>query len=392
MITLYPKAVVLTNTHPFGGTDMMARSLAAALQANGYEAQIVNINDPDLRRHLPTLQDPHAELMITTGTLPLTLQIDQTPLWRLVPAETDFIAYLIDAWPYDYVRVAACRDFLNDWTRMPNLHVASLERNDARLIGERAHYFPTGAYSAPRRRGPKAFGDRLLIWASANKELAVTRFHDDFESTISGNNPWSLEPRRIATIAEALRHTNIVHGLSAVACAFGEPAQSLVRPEAMTALCAIDSCLKRYRRVKVARALRGLPVDFYGENWEQHVGGTESFRFCKPDPDHNHAFSHVCQHYAGLVNFDPNFGHGTNERAVSALAMGVPIASNFNVRTDHAVGCFPYHFSDESIRFAAERVLSFEGTLAPDAQHTWEYLVRKLLGEISTDHSVRGTP
>jgi hypothetical protein len=383
MITLYPKAVVLTNSHPFGGTDMMALSLAAALQANGYEAHVVNINDADLRRHLPTLQDPQVELMITTGTLPLTLQIDQMPLWRVVAGKTDFVAYIIDAWPYDYVRVASCRDFLNDWTRMPNLHVASLERNDAGLIGQRAHYFPTGAYSAPWRRGPKAFGDRLMIWASANKELAVTRFHDDFESTIVANNPWGLEPRRIATIAEALRHTTIVHGLSAVAYAFDEPVQSLVRPEAMTALCAIDSCLKRYRRVKVARALRGLPVDFYGQNWDQHVGGTESFRFCKPDPDHNHAFSHICQHYAGLVNFDPNFGHGTNERAVSALAMGIPIANNFNVRTDDAIGCFPYHFSDESIRFAAGKVLSHQGPVGIDARHTWEYLVRNLLSDIA---------
>jgi len=385
MIKLYPNAVVLTNSHPFGGTEMMARSLAGALLTNGYDPLVVNINDPDPQRYLPILQHRDVELMITTGTLPLMLQIDQTPLWRVVAPQTDYIAYVIDAWPYDYVRVAACRDFLNDWTRMPNLHVASLERNDAQLIGARAHYFPTGAYSAPRRRGPKEHPDRLMIWASANKELAVTALHDEFEKTLADNNPWGLDSGRIGTVSEALRHTTTIHGLTAVAQAFGEPVQSLARPEFMTALCAIDSCLKRYRRVKVARALRGLPVDFYGENWEQHVGDCESFRFRKPDPDHNHAFSHICQHYAGLVNFDPNFGHGTNERAVSALAMGIPIANNFNIRTDHALGCFPYHFSDESIRFAAERVLAFEGSVAPDAQHTWEYLVRQLLGEIAKD-------
>jgi hypothetical protein len=362
---------------------MMARSLAAALQANGYEAHVVNISDPDLRRHLPLLQDRDVELMITTGTLPLTLQIDQTPLWRRIGPHVDFITYIIDAWPYDPVRVPPLRDFLGDWERMPNLHLASLERNDARLIGARAHYFPTGAYSAPWRRGPKAHPDRLMIWASANKELAVTPLHDEFEKTIAENNFWGLDGRRIAAVSEALRHTTTVHGLSAVAAAFNEPLPSLVQPGALPALCAIDSCLKRYRRVKVARALRGMPVDFYGENWQQHVGDTPSFRFCKPDPDHNHAFSHICQHYAGLVNFDPNFGHGTNERAVSALAMGIPIANNFNLRTDHAAGCFAYHFSDESIRFAAERALAFRGTLEPDPAHTWEYLVRRLLAEIS---------
>jgi hypothetical protein len=383
MINLYPKAVVLTNSHPFGGTEMMARSLASALAANGYEAHIVNISDGDLNRHLPVLRDPELALAITTGTLPLSLQINQTPLWRVIPATADFITYIIDAWPYDHVRVPFLRDFLADWKTQPNLHVADLERNDAGLIGARAHYFPTGAYSAPRRREPKANPDRLMIWASANKELAVTPIHDAFEQTIRDNNHWGLDERRIASIGEALRHTTVVHGLSAMARAFGVPLQALVQPEAMTALCAIDSCLKRYRRVKVAQALRGLPVDFYGENWEQHVGDCESFRFYKPVPDHNHTFSHVCQHYAGLVNFDPNFGHGTNERAVSALAMGIPIANNFNIRTDSAVGCFPYHFNDESIRFAAEQLLGYEGVVPVDAQHTWEYLVRVLLRDVS---------
>ena len=54
MIKLYPKAVVLTNHHPFGGTEMMARSIASALVANGYDAQVLNINDHDTRaRYAP---------------------------------------------------------------------------------------------------------------------------------------------------------------------------------------------------------------------------------------------------------------------------------------------------------------------------------------------------
>jgi len=383
MITLYPTAVVLTNSHPYGGTEMMARSLASALLANGYAATIVNMNDAELNRHVPVLLDPALALVITTGTVPLSLELNGVPLWRAVPAQTDFITYIIDAWPYDYVRVPPLRSFLEDWKTQPNLHMAGLEYNDACLIGARAHYMPTGAYSAPAPRGPRESPDRLMIWASANKELSVTAIHDGFEETLAGNNHWGLEPDRIRTIAEALRYTNVVHGLSAMAAAFGLTLAELVQPDALVALCALDSCLKRYRRVKVAKALRGLPVDIYGENWEQHVGDCSSFRFFKPVPDHNHAFSHVVQHYAGLVNFDPNFGHGTNERIVSSLAMGVPAANNFNVRTDAAVGCFPYHFSDASIRHAAEQVLAYRGPVPVDARHTWEYLVRDLLGGIA---------
>jgi hypothetical protein len=383
MNALYSKAVVLTNSHPFGGTEMMARSLAAALLANGYDPTVVNINDADLQRHEALLRDPEVALMITTGTLPLALQVDGKPLWRAIRPQTDFVTYIIDAWPYDFVRVPSCREFLQDWGRAANLHLASLERNDAELIGPRAHYFPTGAYSAPRRRGAKTHPDRLMIWASVAQELAVSEFDDDFAETLRLNNAWGLDEKRIRRIGEALRHSTRIHGLSAVVHAFEEPTEAVIKPETMVALCAIDSCLKRYRRLKVAYALRGLPVDIYGRNWEQYVGNVASFRFRTPEPDHNHAFSHICQHYAGLVNFDPNFGHGTNERAVSALAAGIPIANNFNLRTDGAAGCFPYHFTDDSIRFAAEQALRFRGEIEPDPNHAWEYLVRRLLAGIA---------
>lgn len=386
MIQMYPKAVVLTNRHPFGGTEMMAQSLASALDANGYDSHIVSINDATFEKLSGLLKDPQLALVMTTGTLPLQVAVAGVPIWRAVPAKVDFITYIIDAWPYDAVRVEACGPFMADWQRMPNLHMASLEANDARLIGARAHYMPSGAYPAPRRRGAKLHPERLLVWASANKELAVTPVHDAFEETIAANNVWALDERRIARVGEALRHTKVVHGLGAIAAALEEPLDEVVQPGALIALCAIDSCLKRYRRVKVVQALKGLPVDIYGENWQQHVGGTPSFRLLTPNPNHNHAFSHLCQHYAGLVNFDPNFGHGTNERAVSALALGIPIANNHNARTDASVGCIPYHFDDASIRTAAEKLLAYRGDVPLDSGNTWEYLVGRLLAEIAAEN------
>ena len=316
MIQMYPKAVVLTTPHPYGGTEMMAQSLAAALDANGYDSHIVNIGDASFQTLSGLLVDPALALVMTCGTPPLQVCSNQVPIWRVVAPSVQFIAYIIDAWPYDYVRVDACRQFVDDLQSMPNLHLAAVEANDARLIGPRAHYLPTGAYLAPRRREPKAHPDRLMIWGSANVELAVTPVHARFEETLAANNVWGLSAQRIGQVAEALRHTELVHGLSAIAAALGEPVATVAQSKNLIALCAIDSCLKRYRRVKVAQALHGMPVDIYGQNWEQHVGDVASFRLLTPDPNHNHAFSYLCQEYAGLVNFDPNFGHGTNERAL----------------------------------------------------------------------------
>lgn len=393
MIHLYPKAVVLTNRHPYGGTEMMAQSLAAALSNHGYDARVVDIEArADLDALVGLLRDPHLELVITTGTVPLQLQVDRAPIWHAVAPTVQFVMYIIDVWPYDFVRVEACRRFIADWPQRGNLHVASVEANDARLIGPRAHFLPTGAYPAPRRRGAKLYPQRLMIWGSANKELAVTPVHSQFEQTLAANNHWGLDPARIASVAEALRHTEIVHGMGAIAAALEQPLDELMRPQAMAALCALDSCLKRYRRVKVARALKGLPVDIYGENWQQHVDGIDSFRLLTPQPNHNHTFGHLCQHYAGLVNFDPNFGHGTNERAVTALALGVPIANNFNLSTDHAIGCIPYHFSDASIRHAAERLLSYRGEVPLPPQYTWEHRVAGLLAGIAAAPAVPAMP
>ncbi len=384
MIRMYPKAAVLTAHHPFGGTEMMAQSLSYALNANGYDARIINISDASLQELPRILQDPDFRLIMTTGTLPLSITIDNRPVWELIGPQAQFITYVIDAWPYDFVRVKPCRDYLQARRSNPNLHIASLEGNDSRLIGKGVHFMPTGSYPAPWRVGPKESGDRLMIWASANKELAVSALHNEFEATLRDNNVWGFDGDRIRTIGEALRYTTIVHGLSAIADAVGMPVTELVVPEYMTALCAMDSCLKRYRRVKVVMALRGMPVDIYGENWGQYVGNEKSFRLLTPNPNHNHAFSYLVQHYAGLVNFDPNFGNGTNERAVSALAMGIPIANNFNLTTDHLVGVHPYHFSDESIRFAAYKLLSHTDPVPAPQGNTWEGLVGGLLRRIAT--------
>jgi hypothetical protein len=383
MIRMYPKAAVLTNRHPFGGTDMMAQSLASALTAVGYDPRIVNQDDASLQALGSLLGDPDLRLIITTGTVPLSLRVAGQPVWRAMRPDVQFITYIVDAWPYDHVRVAACREFERDWQRMPNLHLASLEGNDARLIGPRAHHMPTGSYPAPWRVGPKQHADRLMVWGSANKELSVTPVHDAFEDTLADNNPWGLDPARRRTVAERLRHTTVTHGLTAIADAMDMPVGELVVEPAMVALCALDSTLKRYRRVKVVKALRGLPVDIYGENWGQHVGDEPSFRLLTPNPNHNHAFSYLCQHYAGLVNFDPNFGDGTNERAISALAMGVAIANNFNLRTNGLDGVIPYHFNDESIRSAAVRLLSHQRPVPTPAGHSWEALVGQLLRQVA---------
>lgn len=122
-------------------------------------------------------------------------------------------------------------------------------------------------------------------------------------------------------------------------------------------------------------------------NHLSHPGANARARLDQPP-----TFSHLCQHCAGHFNFDPNFGHGTNERVVSALADGIPVANNFNLRTDHLTGCTPYRFTDASIRHAAERLLAYCGEVPLPAGNTWEYMVCELLGAIAADSSFQRNP
>jgi hypothetical protein len=90
MIQMYPKAVVLTNRHPFGGTEMMAQSLASALDANGDDSHIVSIDDQTFHGLSALLKDPQLALVMTTGTLPLQVAVGGVPIWRALAPGVQF--------------------------------------------------------------------------------------------------------------------------------------------------------------------------------------------------------------------------------------------------------------------------------------------------------------
>jgi len=246
----------------------------------------------------------------------------------------------------------------------------------------------TGAYAAPRRRGPKAHPDRLMIWGSANKELAVT---DSRRVRANHQRQQSLGPR-----CAPHRHDFRVvaphdhrHRLSAMAHAFNE-ADPIAGSAGRRGRAVCDRLVPETgtggsRWLAPCEACRSIST----EKREQHVATPRSFRFCKPDPDHNHAFSHVCQHYAGLVNFDPNFGHGTNERAVSRARHGNSDRQPTSTSPDNAVGLLPVSFSDINSGSPLSSCWLSRGRLRWMLGNTWS-TDRQLLATDCTEPFVRG--
>lgn len=387
---LHRRALVLSFRHPYGATEMMADSLAAALRLNGYQASTAILNTPTFQQDLAAgLSDPDLELVMCTGSWPLKLVVQSgVPLWRFLPDRVLFVVLVIDALPYDF-RMPFFVSFLQDYAGRGNLVAASFDRITAAILGRHARrkvfYMPHGGYLAPPLREAPRHPDRLMLWASIEAELARSDSTASVLRALEDTNPWGFDPAALRAVADRLLQSGQWHGLQALADAVDMSVEEMLAEEWTEELCVIDSALKRYRRGFLVDALRDFPLDIYGKNWERRVADAPAIRLKTPEPDHNAVFSHVCQHYGGVLNIDPNWGEGTNERAASALAMGARLATSRNPRVDGIAGCFQYDLTRESIRAACEQALNGPRPAPRNAGFAWEYVVSTLLAEIAAD-------
>jgi hypothetical protein len=103
--------------------------------------------------------------------------------------------------------------------------------------------------------------------------------------------------------------------------------------------------------------LHEYPIDIYGKNWERYIDQKKTnLRILTPHPDINKTFSSLCQNYSGIVNMDPNWGYGTNERVVTALHYGIPVCTNRNYSFMDEPGVFQYSLISDSIKVAMNRM------------------------------------
>jgi len=373
---------------------MMAASIAAALKLNGYDATVATMYTPEFGKQLAAaLSEGDLELVVSTGSSPLKVVLNQerTHLWQFIPEHVLFVTIIVDALPYDF-QTSWFLLFMNDFRSSDNLVIVSYEKNIAEILsrfsGKKVYYMPTGATLAPTLREEPEHPDRLMFWGSVEAELAKRDQTSDLLAIIRDNNRWNLSEQQIRKVTDSIIGADEPYALNAVARALDMPVDVMLRNQWIDELCVIDSAIKRYRRALLIESLQDFPLDIYGKNWEKYVSPPSAIRLRQPVPDHNLTFGHICQHYAGVVNIDPNWGEGTNERAITALTMGVRVATNKNKRIENIVGCYQYSLNRESIRAACSQALTGAKPVAPLADATWEYLIGKFLMEVSAD--IRG--
>jgi hypothetical protein len=110
--------------------------------------------------------------------------------------------------------------------------------------------------------------------------------------------------------------------------------ETVLRGDWLAAFVAVDSWIKRDRRIRAVRSLSGLPVDFFGTGWRELLGDVAGFRHVGQVRHDDIAL--LISNYAAVLNFDPNWLGGTHDRVYTAAAMGVPVVTNYNDGLDEA--------------------------------------------------------
>jgi hypothetical protein len=379
------KALVIGFIHPFNAIKMMADSIGAALALNGYKVTIATIGEEGFNREIEVINDKKLELIFCLGSIPLDLLLNGKRLWDFVGTNVQIIELVLDSLPYDF-RILGFSDFVRDYSSRKNLSMASFEGNIANMLssktGKTVHHMYPGFYAVPLIGRPKKFPDRLFFWGSVETELGITEVTNSLRDAISRFNVWELSNPKIDEVVACVEQTTDFYSFTDFSKSIGIEITDLLRPEWIDALCAIDSAIKRYRRVFLINAIQDLPIDLYGKNWNKYIKADSNMRVMQFEPDDNRSFSYICQEYAGLINIDPNWSDGTNERAVTALALGINVASNRNKMLENLDGFYQYDLSRGSIREACALALKSPCAYKYYGQFSWETVITRLMVSI----------
>lgn len=382
-LNIAPKALIVGFQHPYHAVRHMAYRISGALIEHGYTPSIAVVGE-DSFNNMNAISDPSVELIVFLGSPSLDITVNGQRIWNFVSENVTCLEIVLDSLPYDF-RIQGFRDYLNDFPLKSNIHVASFEANIAQtltdLTGKMVFHLPHGGHIVPKLKERPKYPDRLMFWGSVGAELGKNDATHDLLQTVSECNVWGLDPKRIEDLVENLRNAEDFYSYSALSQSLNISYKDLMRPEWLNALCSIDSAIKRYRRLLLVHSILDFPLDIYGKNWEQFLPQGKDVRIMSVVPDDNSAFSFVCQHYAGIVNIDPNWGNGTNERAITALTMGINVASNHNKMVADIPGFFPYSLNKQSISDACTKALTTRNPSPDLHSFTWTSVIGELLSK-----------
>ncbi|NDY89912.1 glycosyltransferase family protein [Ideonella livida] len=328
--------LLLSFDHPQQAVSSVAGRMAAGLTCLGLNARVLHL--PADAAELARLGSEQVAGILSLGPLPLATRVEGEVLWRRFKVPVS--VYLLDAVLYDLARVPVMRDFLADAVADGRLGLISPEAGYREWLAEavpvRWQHLPFGAFPALGALAePVAPQQRLCVVGHVGNELGGGQAGESLEALLQRTLQHFTDATARARVAEALRapHAHAMPARTVADALCWSPREVLVR-DRLAALVAIDSWVKRERRLQAVESLRELPVDFFGTGWDRLLPAGPHWRHVGQIAHGD--IARLLPHYQALVNFDPNWAHGVHDRVYTAAAMGCPVLTNHNSGLDAA--------------------------------------------------------
>ena len=348
-------ALLISFYHPYGATENITRQTEVALFLQGYKAKSLFTGYQNFETELIEALSSSIDLIFFIGALPFNISAGNLGyLWQLINPKTKLVFQILDQIPYDF-KIAGCHDFFKAYHQLENAYIFSYEKNIADTLSEYTNkevfYLPTPANFSPFEY-VESVGDekRIMFWGSIGAELHPVVNNGDLLETLKLNNFYNLDLTRLKDLAEYLLNSDESYFFKSLEKFLECKISDLIKDEKILELCNLDSAIKRYRRFTLIDSINDYPIDIYGKNWEKFINPNKSnVKICTAIPDDNSTFGYLCQKYYGVLNTDPNWGYGSNERAMTAFALGIPLLTNKNYFFKNDDNVVQYTYSKKSI-------------------------------------------
>lgn len=330
MSTPDPVFLILSFEHPTNAVDSVAEAMAHGLRDLGVPTEVCT-----LPRDLPRLAARPAEQVagiLSMGSLPLSARLAGRPLWEHFPVPVS--VYLLDALIYDLARVPAMGDFLVAALQDPRLSLVSPEDGYRQWLGDalpvRWSQMAFGAFARVQPfAAPVNPQPRLCVVGTVGSELGGSPVGESLDALLERLLGGHVAPALLRRAAEALQAADADPMPAATLCrALGWAPRQALTTDYLKVVVAVDSWVKRDRRIAAVRSLAGVPCDFFGHGWQALLGDVPGFRHV--GQIRHEDIARLVPHYLGLVNFDPNWAHGLHDRIYTVTAMGGRVLTNTN--------------------------------------------------------------
>lgn len=327
------KYLILGVEHPAEVVENFANSIRVALESIGYKSRVLLL--PRDGAALWEEISVGVAGTIALGPVPLHFTIDGILLHRYLKCPVAM--YCLDPIIYDYLRSPVMPIYVADAKNDERLSIINPENSYLSLLGKNpissvfpanTSFVPFGCFPELALPTPEPM-ERICVVGTIGNELGGRDQGEELQDWIPRIIPKSFPKQKCMELVDLLES----HECPAViAEAVQKIAQwdclELFQPQELAFVCAVDSYMKRKRRINAIESASTTPIDFYGEGWEIRFGNRKNFRFFS-SVRHSEIAATIAR-YKGVLNFDPNWDHGFHDRVYTACAMNVICVTNEN--------------------------------------------------------------